>query len=222
MWIFGNQSAERTKIESSDLALTASALPEFLRFDKVFLCYNEWWPKSNLAQTEDSIVNSLQLLKPALNDANSIYFACTINRKLHRGGFRRHSQLISHLRHQLMPICDSARAYEFKIDFYSKWAADKNVIAQILQIPQINNCSNVRIDFSYFGDPFSPHQTQLPVEAISNWLHRGKSSHAGSENMGQNRRKRHLQIEVNVIQNFTEMCKNLKTVRSNQFKFYFR
>lgn len=210
--MFGNQSYKRTKIGNSDLVL----LPQFIRFDKVCLCYDSFWPKFKAAQIEESVVNCLQLLKNSLNDSSSIYFACSINQDFHSGGFMCHSQYLDHLRDKLMPFLDSSHAYEFKIDFYSDWDSDKIVIAQLLQILLPNNCSNVRIDFSYFGlgrPMFSahPHHTQLPVEAISAWLHR-RNSNAGVQNNRKNHRKSHFQIEVDCIENTEEMCDDLKTV----------
>ena len=144
-------------------------LPRFLRFDRVKFNYRtlrSGYATANLpiAKKCQSVVNYLRRLK--LKDSNLIHFICTIKDNS-RSDFSDHSQLIDHLQNELLTICGSSRRYTFGIWFYSDKASHTNLIAEILQMPQIDCCSNVKIKL--IG--FATRPIQLPIESISNWLH---------------------------------------------------
>ena len=142
----------------------------------------------------------LKPIEPALKHSNSIRFDADINRN-DKACFSDHSILLSYLDKQLLQICNSSRRYEFKIHFYSDENAGTNVISSLLQLPAISRCSNVDITLY-----LTEEATQLPVEAISDWLNRVKTDSLIP-------REIFMEIRVNEIQNVTEMCDHLSKVR---------
>ena len=123
--------------------------------------------------------------------------------------FRDHSQLFDHIREQVLPIFDSSPFYSFYIDFQSDnndGAAD--FIAQILQM-----CPIIRgreVYFHYDNETF----IQLPVEVITNWLHRNSDDGIGCTG------RRFLEMNNRIkIQNAEEICDHLKTVITFRFIF---
>ena len=183
-----------------------SEFPQFLRVDTV--CLNYCFFVVPISEVCRAFINYLQPLKKTLKDSNLIDFFGSINnnRSTH---FSDHSKLLDHLQNELLPICDSSRAYEFDILFYSDENAGRDVIASILKQQTILRCSNVAIKLSLANWPL-----QLPIEPISNWLHRK------CDGINENERsafsafteERFLQIHFDKFQNATELCDYLKTV----------
>ena len=144
-------------------------LPQFLRFDRIELYYqsNGYPSRLTIVKKCQSVVNYLRLLK--LNDSSLIHFNGTIN-KNNPDNFNSHSQLFGHLRNELLPICGSSRGYKFDL-FTADEVSRTNLIDQILQMPRIECCSNVEIKLNkIYGSIIL--SLQLPIESISNWLHR--------------------------------------------------
>ena len=141
-------------------------LPQFLRFDRVELKYqcSVYESVSQIEKKCESAVNYLQRLK--LNDSNLIHFIGTIN-KNNRSHFSNHCQFLDYLRNELLPICGSSRAYKFEIFTFDE-VSSTNIIAQILQMPRIDCCSNIEIKLS----GLIMHLIEFPIEPISDWLHR--------------------------------------------------
>ena len=141
-------------------------MPQFLRFDCAKFNYRT---PSNvtapIAKKCQSVINYLQEVK--LNDANLINFICGID-KNNPSYFSGHSQLLDHFQNKLLPICGSSRGFKFEIYLFSDGVSYINLIAKILQMPQIECCSNVEIILN--GRSLYP--MQFPIESISNWLHR--------------------------------------------------
>ena len=145
-------------------------LPQFLRFDQVKFNYralNAGYAIGNapIEKKCQSVVNYLQRLK--LNDSNLIHIIGAIN-KNNRRHFINYTQLFDHLRNEFLPICGSSRRYKFEIYCLSDEVSHTNLIAQILQLPQISCCSNVEINFPIVA----MQPLQFPIESISNWLNR--------------------------------------------------
>ena len=151
----------------------------------------------------------LQSEKKALNDTNFVHFVCAID-KNDPYDFSNHSKLINHLQSELLPIFGSSRAYKFSIhfNFNSEEKAFTEVISSILQLDPICRCSTLEIYLKKLDK-----QIQLPVEAISNWLHR---KHDGINGVTKERVLKICSSEIfdrNIqIQNAMEMCDYLKTV----------
>ena len=199
----------RRKMCSSTLA----ALPEFIRFGRVRLYY--YYGSQLITQKCQAIINYLLPLKRRLGNSNLISIFATIDQR--RECCFADCSLLSHLRNELLPICDSADRYEFNIDFVLEVDAASDVIAKILQIAQISRCANVEFFFYYSDQSATDKQTKLPVLAISNWLH--IKADVVVESIGQNQRDRYLQIATEQIQNANEMCEELEQVIFNFVKY---
>ena len=181
-------------------------LPHFLRFDRVEFDYRILIGNSTanepIAKKCQSVVNYMQRLK--LNDSNLIHFIGAID-KNNRSHFNDHFQLIGHLRNELLPICSSSRGYKFEINLFSDKASQTNFIAQILQMPRIDCCTNVEIMF--IGLTLDP--MQFPIEPISIWLHRN------CDGIDEKPKERFLRISSNSnlhIPSIQELCDHLKKV----------
>lgn len=131
-----------------------------------------------------------------------IEFYAFIDRNYYRD-FSGYSQLIEHIRNNLLPICNLSRGYKFYIGFGSDKNSAKNVIESLLQMPAIKQCSHVEFK------NFNGEKNQLPVDAISNWLERSAD---GIENKFQNTKEKFLEVKSFGINNAQEMLEHLKTV----------
>ena len=174
--------------------------PQFIRFGQVNLLYGlAKLPNYEMCQ---SVVNYLQPLKSALNDSNMINFTGLICQDQdNQGCFTDHSKLLNHLQEGLMPICNSSRGYNFDIWFCTNKNTGSKVAAAILQMPAIGRCSTLKIILRPIQDPI-----QLPVEAISNWLHRRY------DGTNENRKQLFLQIGAYNIGNIGDLYEHLKKV----------
>ena len=183
------------KIFQTDLAV----FPQFLRFDAVELCY--WSYTLPIAKKCHLFAQYLKPLKKALNDSNLIHFDAIIYKNDMRH-FSGHSQLLCHLREDLLPICDSSRAYKFEIRFFSDKSAGYDVIDQILQMHPINRGSCSKVEIILYG--LAGQRTHLPLKTISNWLHRNLNGTVSKE--------RFLRINSYYIPYTQELCDYLKKV----------
>ena len=168
----------------------------FLRFNTVQLFY--MCGSQSMDEKLHLLQNQLQLFKTAFSDMEEITLIAKINQN-DQSQFRNHSQLLDHIRDQLLPICNSSSVYIFHIDSQSDSDAAGNFIGQILQLPSINR----KVYFHYDNEIF----IQLPVEVISNWLNRNGE-------IGWTLRRL---LEMNnriTIQNAEEICDHLKMVRA--------
>ena len=186
-------------IGSTEVQSEFPKFPQFIRFDQVRLLYER--SKLPIDEMGQSIVNYLQPLKSALNDSNMIYFSGAINQGQVFNCFTDHSKLLNHVQEGLMPICNSSRGYNFKIWFYTNNNTGSKVAATILQMPAIARCSTLEINLNYIQEPI-----RLPVEAISNWLHRRY------DGTNENRKELFLRFEVYNIENIGDLYEHLKKV----------
>lgn len=174
----------------------------FLRFDTIWL----WslYGEHPIKEKCEFIERHLRPLKSALIDSNMIDFRARISAYDDGIDFSDHLQLLEYIRNRLLPICNSSLGYKFYIDFESDFNSAANVIASLLQMPEIKRCANVEIKIT------SREQNQLPIETISNWLERSAD---GMENNVQKHRERSLTISTDgVFGNTREMIDHMKTV----------
>ena len=196
-------------------ALTFNSLTKFpfVRFDKVTLCYS-----GRLSIANKCEIFASRLQKTRLKEANSICVWATIDQMIRHHDFCDHTQLLEHLRNQILPICGYRHRYEFNIDLESDKFAVANIITSILEMQQVNECSNVGIRLVI------PNQyEQLPIGTISNWLHRNRNTDNGENKFAnQNQRERVLEIEVANISNsnVVEMWNHLRKVFFGIFKTF--
>ena len=184
----------------------------FLRFEALWIVYRHG-PMS-IDEKLQLLQNGLQMFQTALSsNLESISVIANINQN-DQSQFRNHSQLLGHLREQVLPICDSSPDYSFKIDFQSDNDGAGNFIGEILQLPKINRCQQVHF--------FCPNETsiQLPVEVISNWLNRNSGGEINSTETEICKKGRLIHTNQQIkIQNAVEMCDRMKTVITFYFIF---
>ena len=85
-----------------------------------------------------------------------------------------------------------------------------NIITEILEMQQVNECPNVAIRLV-----IDKQHEQLPIEAISNWLHRNQNTdNGGNEFANQDLRERILEIDAS-YSNAVEMLNHFKKVLFN-------
>ena len=121
--------------------------------------------------------------------------------------FSDHSLLLQYIHDRIIPICNSPRAYKFNIWFLLGKHSAASELESLLQLTEIQRCSNVDISFETFSGLV---ENELPVEAISNWLERFAD---GMENIRDEKEKL-LRIGFYGfrVQNALEMVDHLKTV----------
>lgn len=204
--------AKTTLIRHADLLhlLDLFAPPQFIRFDRVWLYYRSCQcsnSTSSITEKCQSFVDFLRPLKKTINCPNLINFSADINGCY--GNFVDPNSLICHLRNELLIVFDSPRRYQFSIHFYQDIEAMTNVIAQILQMPQVFQCANVEFYFNS-NNSFS-RNLSLPVAAISKFLNRKSKS----DRMGRNsliQKETYLRVDMYRVGNASEMCDQLKKV----------
>ena len=201
------------EIEASHL--NVEYFPSFFRFNKIDIYFSTFriWDTQPIAGKCQLLEDQLKLIKPALNGP-ILYFNIIIDQS-NPSCFYDHDQVLESLRNRLLPICDKSRGYEFWIGFYLDANTIRFIIASILQMDQIDRCSNVVIDFSIEVE----NGTKLPIEEISNWLHRSCNGGGHRE-----RRERFLFIctELKALLKFLRIWKrslfcifaNLKSLKS--------
>ena len=139
-------------------------IPQFFRFNDVDLCYrNNILPIGRMCQR---VLNCLRPLKKTLSESNLIKFTGAIN-EYDPSAFSTHLHLINHIQDELLPILSPSIGYNFEIFFFSNRYDGAIVIASILQMLPIQQCSSAEIDLSGIAQPI-----ELPLEAIANFLHR--------------------------------------------------
>ena len=206
-------------IGSEVLASNDLAKFPFVHFDAINLNYESG--SHLIANKCEMFVSHLKKLQQVGN-ANSICVSANISQKQaqrhkRHGDFRNHKQLLKHLRNELLPICGYCRQFEFRIGLVYDNYAVTNVITSILQMQQVNECSNVYISLvipnQYEELPVGVGAgEQLPVEAISKWLHRSQNTNGGNEFVNQSQHERVFEIDVGKVSNVMEMCSHLKKV----------
>lgn len=183
-----------------------TTFPSFLRFG-----YVQLWYGCGLQPIEAKCkLFELKLLqlKSALNESISLVFDSVISNN-DQGVFNNQAQLSEYIHHQLTPICYSSRCYKFRIHLMSYESSATEVIASLLQIPEIKRCSMLGIELIHWGE-----QNQLPIETISNWLEQSVDG-MEMENSIQKHRERSLTITIDgirAIENVQEMLNHMKMV----------
>ena len=117
-----------------------------------------------------------------------------------------------YLLQNLLPFFDSCKHYKFS--FYYNSGEACTFLASLLRLPSINNASSFHIMFHHFDRDKATAQ-QLPIEAISNWLHKPA--------IGELSANRSLDV-INLIRNIQiedmlEIVEHLKKVILRIFTF---
>lgn len=174
-------------------------IPPFIRFHEVDLRYI-FTGEGSIEENCSRLKNLLQSLKQYLEDSISVIYFGKIANDL-PNHFTDHSQLIAYFRDDLLPILDSSRRYSFEIRFTSDKDAAASVIESLLQMPQIERCSNVAIGINY------ANPTQLPVDSIIQFLNQKKC-----DQIIRKTKEKFLKIRLGKIQNVSNLCDHLTKV----------
>lgn len=182
-------------------------LPPFVRFHTVHVIYGSC--RQSVEEQWLVFRNSLELVKPALCDKNAIVFHGKISHKNDPSEFSNRQQLLNHLGNEFLPIYNQPSGYGFVI-YIDEGEIDganyeANIIASILEMPEVTRCSNVAFQIKKWFDFI-----QLPVEQISNWLNRNLTNVDNGKNAENG--ELHLEISDISIHNALEMCNRLKQV----------
>ena len=117
------------------------------------------------------------------------------------------SILFKHIEDELLPICNACRSYNFDIEFWSFYGPRKEVIEKFLQYCPITTCSNVLLRFHIYDQWL----TELPVDAIANWLHRSRNYDIINAKFDEKEQILEIQID-GYISNVSAMLSCLKKV----------
>ena len=195
----------------SDISFADSeAFPSFLRFSTLSIELIGSWGEDGAKKAWDTqpiaaqlFENKLKSIDPEVLDDAKLCFVSAIDEK-DSSCFSNHSELLKYFSDRILPIYDKLRGYSVDIEFVSNKSAGNYVLTSLLQMPRITCCSDVHISI------YDADQMNLPVEEISNWLHRKRGRH----------RERSLQIFIHDIENLIEMLNHLKEVVLFNFEFF--
>ena len=187
---------------------------EFLRFRTITLKYSDWLSYDDSgSQSIDKkchlFVKHLKSLKAAFNDSTKIEFNARIG--YGQSQFTDSLQLLNHLRNELLPVCDSARRYEFTLCFRLQEASATHILKSILQMPPINSSTNVKFNFDYTSSG-PPILTRLSVDAISAWLDRPNSNNMVIKCKQHQKKPLELRVYLAGVENVHELFEHLKKV----------
>lgn len=190
-----------------------SEFPRYLRFDTISLRCNGLTLSytQSMLNTIELFKSCLQILSPVLKDTNLTCIHGTIDKRKRGKLYKDHKELIEHFQNSLLPICDSSRGYLFELTFNSDKKSANNVLASIIQMPSVGRCSTLSFNIHPFrvGYMSGYHFDILPVEEISNWLHREYHNNKIGSQMQQ---EKHLKISTCERVNVQQICHRLKEV----------
>ena len=186
--------------------LNAASFPSFVRFDRASIFLSASLPDEDeepcdrqpIAGKCQVLEDQLKLIKPAF-DGSIMKIEANIDQN-NPYCFNDHYELLNYLSDRFLPICDKSRGYEFWIGSDSDANTTKSIIASILKMEQVVRCSNLTLWLSTADRIKLP----LPIEEISNWLHRVCD--------GGGQREQSLSIQLAKIENLVEVLTQLKEV----------
>ena len=159
---------------------TDLAAARYLRVDGLELVYNG--VPISITEKCELTQNLLQQFSPKLIGSELHFRACID--KTDSSSFSDHFELLDHIENGLFPLCNLCRAYNFEVEFRpykfesARSRAAESIISSLLQMTPIRCCSDIKMLFYFVNSP-----TQLPVEAIVNWL-----THNPNRNETENRK----------------------------------
>ena len=152
-----------------------AAFPPFLRFDLIKLVMSSSDYDTENAWDKQSIVEKCQFFEDHMKsidqimDDSILLFSGAVDAN-NAACFSDHSELLKYLSDRILPMCVKLRGYDLGIIVEnSDKSAGKCVLTSLLHLPQIICCSIVKIQI------YDTDQMKLPVEEISNWLHRKRA-----------------------------------------------
>ena len=176
-------------------------LPSYLRIEFVKLEFNDYDCDRDCLNDEEfqQFMPLLHQLRPALVGSQLII---DTNKVID-------PELDSFLKEKLLPFFDCCVRYNFSFKCNPKEISA--FLASLLQLPSIG--SSVGIEFVGKHRPkegSSPdNAASLPIEAISNWLHKLPAAAESIKKIG---KKRYFRFHFSDIENMSEMVEHLKKV----------
>ena len=165
-------------------------LPPYIRFEDIKFLYAE-----NDSKSKPVSVNRFELISPLLLQLKLAFVGSRLSLPLHISNSEFDFVLA-----KLLPIFDACKHFSFGD---VEWQPEKGsaFLASLLQHPSIKGASSVKFEFYYRYDHTWP-EAELPIEAISNWLHKPNSGSKITE-------KRFLEVLFIKTENILEMIKHL-------------
>ena len=117
----------------------------------------------------------------------------------------------SFIKEKLLPLFDCSGRYKFSFKCNPKKISA--FLASLLQLPSIAAGVGIEFDVMYFSE--TNNAASLPIEAISNWLHKP----AAAESFKKIGEKRYFRFQFSNIGNMSAMVEHLKKVCSRNFFF---
>ena len=113
-----------------------------------------------------------------------------------------------YLLQNLLPFFDSCKHYKFWFQYNSGEAC--TFLDSLLRFPSIDNASSFDVMFYYYDCDVATTQ-QLPIEAISNWLHKPAVGELSTDERANSRSLDEIYLNIQ-IQNMLEIVEHLKKV----------
>ena len=113
-----------------------------------------------------------------------------------------------YLLQNLLPFFDSCKHYKFWFRYNSGEAC--TFLDSLLRLPSIDNASSFDVMFYYYNCDVTTTQ-QLPIEAISNWLHKPAVGELSANERANSRSLDEIYLNIQ-IQNMLEIVEHLKKV----------
>ena len=114
-----------------------------------------------------------------------------------------------YLLQNLLPFFASCKHYKFWFGYNSGEAC--TFLASLLRLPSIDNASSFDVLFFHSGRDVATTQ-QLPIEAISNWLHKPAIGELSTDERANSRSLDEINLINTQIQNMLEIVEHLKKV----------
>ena len=110
------------------------------------------------------------------------------------------------IKEKLLPLFDCCGRYKFRFEIFKRNPKEISAfLASLLQLPSI--AASVGIEFVVHW-PETNNATSLPIEAISNWLHKP----AAAKSFKKIGEKRYFRVQFSNIGNMSAMVDHLKKV----------
>lgn len=188
-----------------------ATLPNYIRFGT---CRIQLTKQALYCENSDLLVPTLRPLNKAFNGTR-LEFICKIDDNCFNPAdyFVCPAKLLDFLDRIMSQVFDRCRGLDLSIDFESYHTSAMELLASILQLPPIKECSSAYITFSICDGPDTPLlELDLPIDAIVHWLYLPLKSNKRSK-------ERSLYIFPDLIpKNTKELVERLKQVSTNLFR----
>ena len=182
-------------------------LPPYIQFEDIKFLYAE-----NDSKSKPVSVNRFELISPLLLRFKPAFVGSRLSLPLNISNSEFDFVLA-----KLLPIFDACKHFSFG-DVECQPEQGSAFLASLLQHPSIKGASSVKFEFYYRYDHTWP-EAELPIEAISNWLHKpapaGINTAAAKLPSKMMEKQFLLKVSFQKIGNILEMIKHLKKVRTN-------